>query len=62
MHKNKKNNYSENKMKELEHLRHMNDTRASSCQNLKRSHNDTRIKPRMQLCIDENGKTLSRKN
>ena len=59
IYKNKKNNYSENKLKELEHLIYMNENRAS-CKNLNRSHKD--VKPRIQLCIDANGENLNRKN
>lgn len=58
MYKNKKNNYSGNKLKELEYLRYMNESRTSR-QNLNRSHED--VKSRIKLCTDANDKTLSRK-
>lgn len=59
IYKNKKNNYSKNKLKELEHIIYMNENRAP-CRNLNRSHKD--VKSRIPLCIDANGENLNRKN
>ena len=56
MYRNKKNNYSGNKLKELEHLRYMNESRTAS-KNLNRSHKD--VKNRIPLCTDANVETLS---
>jgi len=57
IYKNKKNNYSGNILKELEHLRYTNESRTSR-QNPNRSHKD--VKSRIPLCTGV--ETLSRKN